>query len=511
MLLSAAFSFALIGSTGQTGLTGIIGRGTSLWTGHGGNYSHTAISGVPSRKLDAIAWQTPIDLNPRYNGNSLLTHYGEVSITNLNVVITSVKQNLTDGFKIQAFKGTGIPMWTEDTDYSVPPQGWIPSCSPTLVFTRGTSSDPMVAFPMGGGRVAFRSAHSVTATPVVHAFYGDTDFANNQSTYLNNVKICTPLTTSPDGSIYFGFMVLGANPANLSSGLGKIDKDGNGSWIPATTLSGDNAVGQIKINCAPGLDVKGTNLYITTNTGSFGRGYLCRVNPITMQAVGRVRLLDPHSGNDAAIDNEGTASPLVGPDGDVYQGVLENPFPSNHDRGFLLHFSADLSQTKIPGAFGWDDTASIVPSSMVGGYQGTSSYLLFCKYNNYAGVSGDGHNRLAIVDPNVLQTDAVLNMPTMKVVDSLLGVTPDSDFPNTPGAVREWCVNSAAIDVPKSCVIVSSEDGVLYRWNLQTHAITESIRLTPGIGEAYTPTAIGPDGRIYAMSNATLFAIGISR
>ena len=74
-------------------------------------------------------------------------------------------------------------------------------------------------------------------------------------------------------------------------------------------------------------------------------------------------------------------------------------------------------------------------------------------------------------------------------------------------------MNSAAIDVPKSCVIVSAEDGVLYRWNLQTHALTESIRLSPapGIGEAYTPTAIGPDGRIYAMSNATLFAIGVAR
>ena len=504
MLLSAALSFALVGSSD------IVSRGATLWTGHGGNFSHTGISTVASRRLDSIAWQIPIDLQPRYSSNDLLTHYGEVCITNLTVAITSVKQNLNDGFKIQAYKSTGIPLWVENTDYSVPPNGWIPSCSPTLVHTRGTSSDPMVAYPMGGGRVAFRSAHNVSATPVVHAFYGDVNFAGNQSGYLNNVKICTPLTTSPDGSIYFGFMVLGGNPSNLTSGLAKIDQAGNGSWIPATTLSGDGAVNQIKINCAPGLDVKGQNVYITTNTGSFGRGYLSRIDTSTMTVLSRVRLIDPHTGNDAAVDNEGTASPLVGPDGDVYQGVLENPFASNHDRGYLLHYSADLSVTKIPGAFGWDDTPTVVPSYMVAGYTGGSSYLLFCKYNNYAGVNGNGHNQVAVVDPQNIGTDSILNMPTMKVADAILGPTPDSDFPNSPGAVREWCVNSAAVDVPKRCIIVSSEDGVLYRWNLQTHSITESIRLSPGIGEAYTPTAIGPDGRIYAMSNAILFAIGTS-
>ena len=506
MLLSAAFSIALYGQHSQ-----IISRSGQVWAGHGGNFSHTGISPVPSRKLDAIAWQVPLDLVPPYSGNDLLIHYGETCITNQNVVITSEKQSISDGFKIRAYKSTGTPLWSANTDYSRPPQGWIPSCSPTLVFTRGTTVDPMVAYPMGGGRVAFRSAHAPSATAVVHAFYGDSNFALNNSGYLNNVKICTPLTTSLDGSIYFGFMVLGANPSNLTSGLGKIDKDGNGSWIPATTMTNDVSVNQIKINCAPALDAHCQNVYITCNTGSFGRGYLCRVNPATMLPLGRVPLIDPKSGNNAAVDNEGTASPLVGPDGDVYQGVLENPFPSNHDRGWLLHYSFDLAQTKTPGAFGWDDTPTVVPSYMVGGYQGTSPYLLFCKYNNYAGVSGDGHNRVGVVDPFAPALDVISNTQTMKLIDSILGPTPDSQFPNTPGAVREWCVNSAAIDVPKSCVLVSSEDGVLYRWNLQTHSITESIRLTAGIGEAYTPTAIGPDGRIYAISNAILFAVGIAK
>ena len=58
-----------------------------------------------------------------------------------------------------------------------------------------------------------------------------------------------------------------------------------------------------------------------------------------------------------------SASPVVGPDGDVYYGVLEEPFPSHNDRGWLLHFNADVSKMKIPGSFGWDSTPSVVPQT----------------------------------------------------------------------------------------------------------------------------------------------------
>ena len=34
-------------------------------------------------------------------------------------------------------------------------------------------------------------------------------------------------------------------------------------------------------------------------------------------------------------------------------------------RGWMLHFSGDLTQSKTPGAFGWDNTPSVVPASMV--------------------------------------------------------------------------------------------------------------------------------------------------
>jgi len=211
------------------------------------------------------------------------------------------------------------------------------------------------------------------------------------------------------------------------------------------------------------------------------------------------------------MTDETSASPTVGPDGDVYYGVLENPFPLHNNRGWLLHFNRDLSQQKIPGGFGWDDTASIVDASLVPTYHGTSKYLLMTKYNNYADVSsGDGHNRIAILDPKASENDPVFPAThVMREVITTLGVTPDPDnLPFFPGAVREWCINTAAVDSFTKSVIVNSEDGKLYRWDLTTNTLSETIKLSGGIGEAYTPTVIGPDGTVYAINDAVLNAIG---
>jgi hypothetical protein len=212
---------------------------------------------------------------------------------------------------------------------------------------------------------------------------------------------------------------------------------------------------------------------------------------------------------DAFLCDCSSATPTVGPDGDVYFGVLENPFPNHNDRGWLLHFTSNLARTKTPGSFGWDDTASIVPASLVSRYHGKSTYLLMTKYNNYAGVgTGDGLNRIAILDPNAVEKDPVI--PTthvMKEVMTILGVTPDPDA-SLAGAVREWCINTAAVDPFTKSVLANSEDGSLYRWDLTSNTFTESIKLSSGIGEAYTPTMIGSDGTAYAINDAILDAIG---
>ena len=198
---------------------------------------------------------------------------------------------------------------------------------------------------------------------------------------------------------------------------------------------------------------------------------------------------------------------MVGLDGDVYYGVLESNIPAHNERGWLLHFDASLKTVKTPGAFGWDDTPSIVPSDLVPSYQGTSKYLVLTKYNNYKNTgTGDGRNKIALLDPNnQTELDPVNGHTTvMNEVLTILGVTPDGP---PASAVREWCINSAAVDRVTKSAIVNSEDGHLYRWDFTTNTFSQSIGLHGPLGEAYTPTVIGVDGTSWAINDGYLYAI----
>jgi hypothetical protein len=95
----------------------------------------------------------------------------------------------------------------------------------------------------------------------------------------------------------------------------------------------------------------------------------------------------------------------------------------------------------------------------------------------------------------------------MREVQTITGVTPEPQ-PGLPLAVKEWCINTAAIDPFTRSAIVNSEDGVVYRWDFASNTFTQRLRLTGGIGEAYTPTVIGPDGTAYAVNDSILFAVG---
>jgi hypothetical protein len=282
-----------------------------------------------------------------------------------------------------------------------------------------------------------------------------------------------------------------------------------GSFITAQVASGGDAtITQVPLNCTPALSNDQQALYFAVSSGGYGNGYLVSVNSTTLAPIARTLLKDPNTGNEAILADDGTASPMVGPDGDVYYGVLENPLGSNHYRGWMLHLNGALTQIKTPGAFGWDDTPSVVPADLVPSYTGSSTYLVLTKYNNYVEAGGNGVNKMAVLDPNNGMLDPVTGAQVMREVLTIAGVTPDSEYPNDPGAVREWCINSAAVDPFQKSALVNSEDGVLYRWDFTTNTFTQRIRLTAGIGEAYTPTLIGADGTVYAINDATLFAIG---
>jgi hypothetical protein len=320
--------------------------------------------------------------------------------------------------------------------------------------------------------------------------------------YSQHVQINTPLSADTAGNLFFGFVVSGATQLPLQSGIARMGASGVGIWVSAAIAAGDPTMNKVAHNCAPAFSADGTKLYVAVNNGK--AGYLLELDSTTLSTLAKVRLKDPKSGLDALVSDDASATPTVGPDGDVYYGVLENPFPQNNDRGWLLHFNGSLSSAKTPSAFGWDDTASVVPVSLVPSYAGTSTYLLMTKYNNYLKIgTGNGQNKLAIVDPGATEIDPVTGVTVMKKVLTILGPT---SFPK--GGVNEWCINTAAVDPATQSVLAGSEDGRLYRWNLWSNLLTEVVVLTPGVGEAYTPTVIGADGTVYAINNATLFAVG---
>jgi hypothetical protein len=442
----------------------------------------------------------PVDLQPALNSGNLLNHYGSPLITSQNTVIVPVKTGVSDGFRVEARAGQdGSSKWTLNTDYSVPSDTFLPSFGPTL-------SNDRVVMPAAGGTILVRdNADAADGTVTRMAFYGLDAFNADSATYTSNVKINTPITADSQGNLYFGFIVNGPTSVTLQSGLARVGIDGSGTWISASAASGDPLITKFNMSCAPALSSDESRVYVGVDNADDGFGYLLELDAKTLQPINKVRLLA--SLKDADISDESSASPTVGPDGDVFYGVLEASLGSHHERGWLLHFSSDLTVQKTAGAFGWDDTASIIDASLVTSYQGTSKYLVMTKYNDYAQAGGTGRNQVAILDPNATQPDSVLGNPVMKEVLTAVGQTADPSV-GVPGAVREWCINMAAVDPFTKSVFVNSEDGKLYRWDLTSNQLSESVTLTGGLGKAYTPTMIGVDGTVYAINRGVLFAVG---
>ena len=473
-----------------------------------GNAQHTANYNPAAQDLNAIHWSTSIDLN----NTGAFAHYGAPLLTPANTIIVPVK-TASDGFQVNVINAAnGTALYTLASDYIMPSHHWIPSYQPGLAVNGGSTR---LYYPGAGGTIYYiDNPDSVShGAPVQQVFY--TSLANyqaNAAAYNSTVFINTPITTDTNGNVFFGFRVQGTAPAPLSttqSGFARIDPSGNATYVLAGTAASDANIARDSHNSAPALSNDQSTLYVPVKSASTeAYGYLLGLDSTTLATKFRVMLKDPRNNNNASILDDGTSSPMVGPDGDVYFGVMGNPF--NGSRGFMLHFSSDLSVQKAPGGFGWDNTAAVVPASMVPSYTGSSSYLLFTKYNNYDTGDGDGVNRIAVLDPNATQVDAHSSsngLLIMREVLTVIGPTVDVS-PSFPLAVREWCINTAAVNPATNSVFTPSEDGHVYRWNLATNALTQFVQLGPGIGEPYVPTVIGPDGTVFTLNGGFLWALG---
>ncbi|PWU11119.1 MAG: hypothetical protein C5B50_24030 [Verrucomicrobia bacterium] len=451
-----------------------------------GNAQHQAQFATPAQHLNHLRWSSAIETNFDF------IHYGSPVITASNTVIFASAAGGV--FTVNAIEGaTGRVKYTLPTDWVVAPDNsWGVTFGPVL--TVGPAG-PRLYYPGAGGTVYYidNPDSDDPGTPVQVYFYMLlAGYTTNFAAYKSTVFLDTPITADSNGVIFFGFRVVTNAPPPLNttnSGYARIAPDGAATYVLAPNAAGDLFVSHGSHNCAPALSLDETTLYVAVKSVNYIKGYLLGLDATTLATRYEVLLRDPrNNGNRVMPPDMATASPTVGPDGEVYLGVSANP---DTGMGWMLHFSADLATQKLPSLFGWDYTVGVVPTNIVKGYRGASSYLLVSKYNNY----NLRFYRAAILDPNAAQASLGIN-----VMREVLTVT-------SPTAAREWCINSPAVNPATASVFLPSEDGHLYQWNLHSNSLSEAFTLNIGFGEPYVPTVVGPDGAVYTINGSTLYAI----
>lgn len=203
--------------------------------------------------------------------------------------------------------------------------------------------------------------------------------------------------------------------------------------------------------------------------------------------------------------DQSSSSPVVAPDGAILYGAYSR---YNYARGHLMKFSAG-GQFLAAHDFGWDTTPAV--------YTRGGAYSVVIKDNHYEGVGSycgndafcpsdeiDGPYSIVQLRGDTLAEEwAFRNTNTQSCrrnPDGSLACV--SDHPNS----FEWCINAPAID-RDGVVYANSEDGGLYAI-AQGGALRKSLFLQLALEAAYTPLALGPDGRIYTQNFGHLLVVG---
>jgi outer membrane protein assembly factor BamB len=214
----------------------------------------------------------------------------------------------------------------------------------------------------------------------------------------------------------------------------------------------------------------------------------------------------------ARVLDDASSSITVAPDGSLLYGSYTR---YDFARGHLLKFDAN-GQFHGAYSFGWDSTPAI--------YRHGGTYSIVIKDNEYGGGPQFGSYCFtdAFCPPRqngpffITQLDPNLNVEwkfqnsnnqlCTRQSDGSVSCVPNTSGTQWPNIGFEWCINAPVVDA-NGVVYANSEDGNLYAIN-QGGSLKENIFLDQALGAAYTPLAIGPDGKIYTENKGILFVIG---
>jgi hypothetical protein len=206
--------------------------------------------------------------------------------------------------------------------------------------------------------------------------------------------------------------------------------------------------------------------------------------------------VDPATNDQPAgrVNDLGTASPVVLPDGAVVVGASTG---YNYGRGHLFKFSSSGGLLATYD-FGWDITPAVFA------HDGT--YSIVIKDNHYSGPLGANGRYLMTSLTSDLEPEwffaSTETLDCARADDGTISC--DDDGQHLQGF--EWCVNQPAVDA-HGVGFANSEDGRLYSLDRDGRQ-REVLFLDTALGAAYTPVSIGPDGVLYVQNNGILFALG---
>jgi hypothetical protein len=195
-----------------------------------------------------------------------------------------------------------------------------------------------------------------------------------------------------------------------------------------------------------------------------------------------------------SVDDRSSSTPVALPDGGVLYGALDD---YNFFRGHLVKLDRD-GQLAGTYTFGWDTTPAL--------YQHDGTYSIVLKDNHYV---SDGPFYLTQLSKDLqiewqfknTTTQACVRQPdgTLQCSDTTAdGETHENGF--------EWCVNAPAVDAGGN-VYANAEDGYVYQLG-QGGVLKTQTFLNQALGAAYTPVALDPAGRVYALNNGELTVFG---